>query len=198
MLKEKIKQYRPLLLILAALLIAIILFELKGFIIAATVNGQPISRLQVLTQLEKEGGKSVLDTLITNNLILQEGQKQKITVTDAEITAQINQIKDNLKAQGEDLNTALAAQGMTQKDLNDQIKLQILVQKMAGKDINVTDAEIADSFKQNQSTYPKGTKLADVSDQIRKSLTQQKLSTSITSFIENLKSKAKINYFVNY
>ena len=87
---------------------------------------------------------------------------------------------------------------MTQKDLNDQIKLQILVQKMAGKGITVSDKEAQDYFTQNTSSYPKGTKFESVKDQIVSTLKQQKLSTAITSWIAGLKSKAKINYFVSY
>lgn len=182
----------------AALAIAIILFYVKGVFVAATVNGAPISRLAVIKQLEKEGGKSVLDTLITNSLVLQEAQKEKVTASPQEIASQISQITANLKTQGQDLNSALSAQGMTMNDLNDQIRLQILVQKMAGKGITITDKEAQDYFNQNNSNYAKGTKFADVEAQIKSDLQQQKLNSQITTWISNLKSKAKINYFVNY
>ena len=197
---SKIKSIgKPKLILIGALvIIAFLLFQFKGLFIAATVNGQPISRLEVLGQLEKEGGKSVLDTLVTNNLIMQEAAKEKVTVSSTEISAQIAQITSNLKAQGQDLNSALAAQGMTQNDLNYQVKLQILVQKLAGKGITVTDQEAQDYFKQNQSTFPKGSKFADVSTQIKSQLLQQKTSEAIQTWITNLKSKAKINYFVKY
>src|SRR5258708_2666047 len=192
---SKIKSIgKPKLILIGALvIIAFLLFQFKGLFIAATVNGQPISRLEVLGQLEKEGGKSVLDTLVTNNLIMQEAAKEKVTVSSTEISAQIAQITSNLKAQGQDLNSALAAQGMTQNDLNYQVKLQILVQKLAGKGITVTDQEAQDYFKQNQSTFPKGSKFADVSTQIKSQLMQQKTSEAIQTWITNLKSKAKIN-----
>ncbi len=184
--------------ILAAVLIAIVIliFKFKGLFVAATVNGQPITRLEVLKQLEKEGGKSVLDNLVINDLVLQEAAKEKVTASSTVIEAQITQISASLN--GQDLNSALAAQGMTRKDLEAQVKLQILVQKMAGKDVTVTDKEVEDYFNQNIATYPKGTKLDNVKDQIKKDLTQQKTNESITTWIANLKSKAKINYFVSY
>src|SRR6266404_439408 len=154
---------------LAIILIAIVIivFQFKGLFVAATVNGQPISRIQVIQELEKEGGKSVLDNLVTNNLILQEADKEKVTVSQAEISAQITQITDNLKSQGQDLNSALTAQGMTQTDLSKQVKLQILVQKMAGKGITVTDQEAEGYFKQNTTAYPKGAKYADEAASIK-------------------------------
>ncbi|HWA52469.1 MAG TPA: SurA N-terminal domain-containing protein [Patescibacteria group bacterium] len=187
-----------LLLIPAAVILAILLYHFKGVFVAATVNGEPISRYAVVSELEKEGGQSVLDNLVTNDLILQEAKKEKVTVTQSEINDQITQITDNLKSQGEDLNTALAAQGMTQKDLQDQVKLQLLVQKMAGKSVTVSDQEISDYFNQNKSTYPKGATLASEQADIKNTLQQQKLQQAESTFIDGLKSKAKINYFVGY
>jgi foldase protein PrsA len=193
-----IKKLKTFLIIAAAILIAVLLYIGKGLFIAATVNGQPVSRLAVVKELEKEGGRTVLDNLVTNSLILQEAKKEKITVSQTDINAQLTKITDSLKSSGQDLNTALAAQGMTKQDLLDQIKLQLLVQKMAGKDITVSDTEISDYYKQNQSSYPKNTKLEDVKDQIKSDLQSQKLNQSVSSWIANLKSKAKINYFVGY
>lgn len=186
------------LLILTAILLALVLYRFKGVIVAASVNGAPISRLAVLRELEKEGGKSVLNTLITNALILQEAKKQNVTVSPQEISDQVTKISDNLKKQGQDLDNALAMQGMTRSDLDTQIKLQILVQKMAASGITITDTEAQDYFKQNSSSYPKGTKFEDVKDQIKQDLTQQKASEAINTWITSLKTKAKINYFVNY
>ena len=58
-------------------LILVALFYFKGTFVAATVNGSPISRLSVVSQLEKEGGKNVLDSLITEKLIESEVKKEE-------------------------------------------------------------------------------------------------------------------------
>ncbi len=183
---------------LALIVIVLLVFKFKGVFIAATVNGQPISRVQVLQELEKEGGKSVLDNMIINNLILQEAQKEKVVITDTEINDQIKKYSDKFKSQGQDLNAALKAQGMNQNDLKLQIKLQLLVQKMAGKGITVTDQEAQDYFKQNPTAYPKGAKYADVAAEIKDTLQQQKIGTAENDWVTALKAKAKINYFVSY
>lgn len=182
-----------------AVVVAILIFRFKGLIVAATVNGQPVSRLQVISQLEKEGGKSILDTMITNDLIMQEAKKEKVTVTKEEIDTQLSQITENLKASGQDLDSALAARGMSKSDLDYQLRLQILVQKMAGKDIKVEDKEIEDYFKANTASYPKNQKLDDtLKTQIKKDLESSKLNEAIQTWVTNLKTNAKINYFVSY
>lgn len=181
-----------------AVIIALVLYRFKGVLVAATVNGEPISRISLIQQLEKQGGKTILDNLVTNALILQEAKKQNVTVTPQEISDQINKISDNLKKQGQDLDQALASQGMTKNDLNDQIKLQIIVQKLAGQGIEVTDKEAQDSFNQNKTTYPKNTKFETVKDQIISDLKSQKLNQKISTWLNDLRTKAKISYFVNY
>lgn len=193
-----LKKIKLFLIIPALVIIAMLLYHYKGLIVAATVNGQPVSRIAVLKELEKEGGKQVLGTFVTNQLILQEAKKEKVSVTQNEIDDQINKITESLKSSGQDLNSALAAQGMTKADLEDQVKLQLLVQKMAGKNISVSDTEISDYFNKNKATYPKGTKLESVKDQIKSDLTNQKMSEAVNSWLTDLRSKAKINYFVNY
>ena len=67
------------------LIVATLIFAFRSFIVAASVNGQPITRLAVVKEAEKQGGKQVLESLVTNTLIEQEARKQKVTVTDIEI-----------------------------------------------------------------------------------------------------------------
>ena len=179
-------------------IIALILYRFKGLLVAATVNNQPISRLTVLQELEKQGGKQIMDNLVTNALIRQEAKKQNLSVSQDEVKAQLDDISNNLTSQGQDLVTALAAQGMTENDLKSQIELKILVDKLAAKDINVTDKEVEDYFTQNKDLYGKDAKLADLKDQIKTTLQSQKTSEAINSWLTTLKSNAKINYFVNY
>ena len=51
--------------------ILLVLFLLKSVFIAAIVNGQPVWRIPLIRNLEKQGGKQVLNSLITNILIYQ-------------------------------------------------------------------------------------------------------------------------------
>jgi hypothetical protein len=50
----------------------------RGVFIVATVNGKPITRVMLWKVLEQQGGTQTLDTLITQELITQEGKKKSI------------------------------------------------------------------------------------------------------------------------
>jgi len=98
----------------------------------ATVNGQPISRLTLIREMEKSSGKQVLEGLIGKTLILQEAKKQNIFVGKEDIDQEMAKIEENFKNQGQDLNQLLAFQGMTRADLEEQIQLQKTAEKLAG------------------------------------------------------------------
>jgi foldase protein PrsA len=149
-------------------------------------------------ELEKQGGKQVLENKISEMLIFNEASKQKVTVTQAEIDAKLKQIEDQVTAQGQKLDDLLAQQGQTRADLQSQIKIQILVEKMVGKDIQVTDKEISDYFNTNSSTYPKGTKLEEKQATIKTTLYQQKLSAAFQPWLDGIRKSASVRYFVQF
>jgi foldase protein PrsA len=178
--------------------VALALFFFKGLFIAATVNGQPISRLAVVSQLEKQGGKQALDNLIVENLIRQEAQKRHVSVSQSDIDGQIKKIEDQLKGQGMTLDNALAAQGLTKSDLVDQLTIQALLTKMIGNSVSVSDADIEKYIAANQDNLPKDLSDADLKSQVRSQLEQQQLQTKTQAFVATLQKNAKITYFVGY
>lgn len=175
-------------------------FVRKTFFVAS-VNGQLINRFTVIKDLEKQGGKKVLETIILKTLINQEAKKRKMSVTQDEVDKELLKIESNVTSQGATLETLLAQQGMTKSDLVGEIKLQLLVTKMVEKNVTVSDKEV-DEYLANQNsqisldlTQPTPG-LSRV--QAQAAVRQQKLQGEIQSFVAELKAKAKINYFINY
>ncbi len=166
--------------------------------IAALVNGTPVSRLSVISQLEKQGGKSALDTLIMQTLISNEAGKRNISVSQSELDTQLKTIQTNVEKQGSTLDVALASQGMTKADLTNQLKLELLLNKMIGQSQQVTDKEIDDYITQNKAQLPQNEDENTLRAQIKQQLLQQKQQQQAQQFIQNLRNKAKITYFVNY
>lgn len=183
---------------LIVIILAVTAFYLKGLFIAAIVNGQPITRLAVVSELEKRNGKQTLSSIITETLILQEAQKRNITVSQKELDDAIKSIENDLKKQKQSLDQALAFQGMTRKDFEDQLRLRNLVEKMLAKDIEPTDKEISDYIEKNKDTLPKDLKEEEIKKTVKEQLKQQKLSSKVQEWLADLQKKATINYFVNY
>jgi len=181
----------------AAVALLVLGFMYKGLVVAAWVNGAPISRFQVLGQLEKMSGKNVLDSLITKKLIEDEAKAKGIAVTKDEVSAEISKIEEQIKTQGGTLDAALEQQGMTREDLEIQISVNTKIQKLLADKLSVTDEEIAKYITDNKVNVPKGQE-QQFNDSIKAQLAQQKLSTEAQSLVASLKGSAKIKYFVNY
>lgn len=142
-------------LVLAAALIIVLIkppFQSSGDKTAvATVNGTDITKAQLYDKLVEAGGEATLQNLITTTLVGQEAKKANVTVTDADINAEI----EDLKAQfgGEDaLNSALAQSSMTLDDLKKQMPLQVEIRKILEPKVTVTDEEISKYYEENKAT----------------------------------------------
>ena len=187
----------------AAIVIGVIIvvgalaYRYKGLLVAATVNGSPISRFSVIEELEKKSGKATLDALIIQKLIAVEAQKKGITVNDNDVNAEIKKIEEQLKEQGKTLAEALSAQGMTEEDLRVQLATQKKLEKLLADKIQVTDEEIAQFIKDSKIVIPAGQE-DSYKNQARDQIQQNKLNDAVGVFIDSLRSTAKIKYFVSY
>lgn len=185
-------------LIALILLAGALLYFFRGLFVAAVVNGQPISRVEVLRQTEKQSGKQTLDTLVRNALIEQKAKQENVTVTDQEIADEIKKLEENLTKQGQKLDQVLEAQGISKDELNKLIRLDKLVAKMVGKDIKVTDQEINEYLEQNKDALPEGTDEATLKKQVGEQLKQQKTNEKVRNWLADLQKDASIRYYVEY
>lgn len=174
------------------------LFYSKGFFIAATVNGSPISRLAVIGELEKQGGKQALESLITERLIEAELQKNNITVSDADIDTEIKKLEEQVASQGGTLEEALAAQGMSMEILRTQIKTQKGLEQLLADKVTVTDEELATATESAKGSAPAGMTDEELRTAITEQLKQQKFQGEAQKWVAELTTNADIKYFVTY
>ncbi len=179
------------------IILAALVFYMKGWFIAATVNGSPVSRISVIHELERSSGKQTLEAIITKKLLGDEARKQGIEVTKDEVAAEIAKIENQIKTQGGTLEQVLASQGITKKDMEREIILQKELEKLLADKIAVTDEEVAALLAAGKITVPKG-KEEEYKEQAKEQLRSQKLNSAAGSFLEALRDSASIRYFVNY
>lgn len=197
---EKYINKKNLLVIAAAVGVVFLTYTFKGLFIAATVNGQIISRLSVVKALESQGGKRILESIVTENLIKQEAKKKNIIIDEKIVDKELVTTEEQLKTQGQNLEDWLAFQGMTKETFRDQVKLKKMVEELLGKDIAVTDAEIADFTEKNNDVLTErvGSDSAKVATLVKEQLKNQKLSEKVQPWLAELQKNAKVNYFVSY
>lgn len=183
---------------IAAILIVGALVVMQGYVVAATVNGKPISRFSVIRELEKQGGKQALEAIVNKKLIETELSKQKVNVAKEEIDADIDKIKTQIAAQGGTLEMALAQQGMTEEELRDQITVQKRLEKLLADKVAVTETEVDTYLKDSKAALPKNVKMEDFRKQISDQLKEQKFQQEAQKWVADLTASAKIKYYINY
>ncbi len=185
-------------LVIVILLLGAALYYFRGIFVAAVVNGQPISRLDIVNKTEKQSGKQTLETEVRNLLIEQKAKKEKVSVSEKEIDDEIKKLQDNLSKQGQNLDQVLKTQGMGKEDLRKLIKLDKLVAKMVGKDVNVTDKEVDEYIEKNKEALPQEGDEDTLKKQVKEQLKQQKTNEKVRTWLAAIQKEAKVVYFVQY
>ena len=193
-------QQKPLLIYGAVALVAVLvvgaILYTQGFVTAAKVNGQSISRLSVVSELEDQAGATVLDSMISDILIEQAATEAGVTVTDADVATEIVAIESQITTQGGTLDEVLVQQGLNRESLTKQIRMQKLLEALLSSDIVVTGEEI-DAFLAENGPVPEGQEEA-ARAQVAEQLRSQKFSTAAQSYVTGLRTQANIQYLVNY
>jgi foldase protein PrsA len=184
--------------LVAAFILGGLIYRFKHWVVVALVDYKPVTRFELTKELERQGGKQVLETLINERLILQEAKRRRLEPTNAEINEKVDQIEEELKGQGMTLDDVLKLQGQSRSEFLNQVKIQVIIDKIIGEDVELSDEEVQQYFEDNQSFYPEGTKFEEVESELRDTLKQQKIGEKFQEWLQNLKDKAKINYFVSY
>ncbi len=184
--------------VIGIVLIALILYYGRGLFVAAVVNGQPVSRLSLVKEAERESGKQAMAMLVRNILVEQEASRQNVKVSDKELSDQIKTIENNLSKQGQSLDATLKSESMSREDLDRIVRLDLMVGKLVGKEIKITDKDVADYIDKNKDFLPKDQKTDALNKLVRERIKQEQLSGKAQIWLADLEKKASIFKFVDY
>jgi len=136
----------------------------------AVVNGKEITRDEVeksfLSRVNTDGPKpsqeealslklSILDELINSEILLERANKMNLVASDAEVEDKFTESKSPYTE--EEFQKKLKETGLTVDDLKSDIRRQLSIQKLLNREvvakISITDQDVEDFFKQNQSQF---------------------------------------------
>ena len=176
------------------LLIALALWFLKDQVIVAMVNGKPITRFQVIKELEKQGASQVLDSLVTMELVKQVIDKSAIEIDEEAVQQQITEIEENLSAQGQNLDDILVAQNLTRADVEKDIKLNLQLDKILADKIQVSEEEVLEYFETNKEFLGEDANFEEMKADIEAQVIQEKRATAQQEWLETIRGEANIRY----
>lgn len=187
--QNKTRKVWPIILVLGLIIVALFI---NKFCIVATVNGQPIFRHSYYKELEKLDKKQTLTQKANEILVLQEAVNQKVSIDKEEIESQIASIESQLKEQNQSLEAALEAEGLTKAELEEQIKIQKLIEKMASAEVNITDEDIQDYITKNKDFLPANTNTQEIKDSIRKQLENNAQTEAFEKWFTELQKRSNV------
>ncbi|MBI2019793.1 SurA N-terminal domain-containing protein [Candidatus Daviesbacteria bacterium] len=187
------KSSKKIYLIILVIGILLLAFYKKDWFVAATINGIPITNLELQSRLNKQFKEQILNQMINEKIILQEASKMGAIPTEAEISAKISELENQVGGK-ETLDQLLSQQGQTRETLMDQIKLQLAIAKLYENEATVSAEEI-DQFIETNSALLTATDSAQQRKEAEDNLKQQKLSQIFNQKFQELRTNAKIQIF---
>lgn len=170
-----------------------IFFVRKGYIVSALVDGKPIFSWNLQQLLTRRFGKQMLEGMITEQLIANEAAKAGVKINKSDIDARE---QDMIKNIGENvtIDDLLKYQGLSREEFDSQIRMQLWVEKILGKDISITENDIENFIATNRARLVATTE-AELNDEARKMLFDQLIGKLIQPWFTEIKSKANIIVF---
>ncbi len=179
--------------VIIALGLLILVIYKKNWVIAATVNGSPLSNIELQMRLNEQFKTQTLNQLINEKIILAEATKNNVAVDTSEIDKKIAEIEANVGG-AQALDSLLAQQGQTRQSIRQQIKLQTIIEKLYSKDATVSGEEVTQFIEQNKAQL-RATDSAGQQTEAYDTLKNQKLSQIFSQKFQDLRTKAKIQIF---
>lgn len=154
-------------------------------------QGMPTDQMD--EKMKEQLEKSVLDNMINAELLLQTAEKNKISVEDKEVDAELDKIKANFE-DDKKFEEALKTNKMTEKQLKDQLKKQMTVNKYIDSKIGKLEAtpqEIQAMYdqykKQAESQKQKPEELAKISPQLEQQVLAQKENEKVSELVAKIR-----------
>ncbi|MCY0881185.1 MAG: SurA N-terminal domain-containing protein, partial [Firmicutes bacterium] len=127
----------------------------------ATLGNTVIHASSLNNEMAKSYGSETLTNLITQQLITDAAKKDHVTATSADVQTALTSLEQQNGITSEaQLEQALAGSNMTLAQLQSQLKLQVLAQKIAASEVTVTPTEIAQYYAKNKKTLEQPAKVS--------------------------------------
>lgn len=176
------------------ILVAFLLWFNRGLFIAATVNGQPIYKWDFTHILEQRFGAQTLEGLVSEKLIMDAARKEGVAVSADDLSSKINEIVASV-GQGVTLDELLSFQGLTKSDFENQVKLQLTVEKILGKGLVISDADV-DNFIATNRAMLKSTDAAQLKSEARQAIVDRTISGKLQDWFTELRKNAVIEKYI--
>lgn len=165
----------------------------KHWVVAATVNGSPISGVEVLRKLDGDYRAKALESLVNEKIVLDEAKKNNALPTSDQVKSRIAEIETQYGG-ADNFNNLIKQEGQTRESVEQQIKFYLALENLYGSQATVSAEEVENFVTQNKEQLS-ATEPAKQREEAAKSLKDSKLQTIIQQKFLELKQKATVKLF---
>ncbi|MFC8686508.1 SurA N-terminal domain-containing protein [Brevibacillus porteri] len=155
----------------------------------AKIGNVTITQEQMYDKLKKDAGKRVMADIITLELYKQEGAAQGVTVTDQELDARVNPVKEKMGSP-ERFQQYLDDKQMTEQELREGVRAVMLRDKLFEKENPITEEQIKEYYEKNQDKF-EGT-FEEVRPQVIEKVKDRHKRKNIDKWIDELYKKHNV------
>ena len=120
--------------------------------VVAEVDGEEISKDELYNLLLAQNGSQVLDALIVEKIVDSEIEKKKIKITDEDIQAEIDDMKEYYGGE-EQFNMALAQAGLSEDGMKTDIEMNLRLKALVDPYIEISDEDMKAYFEENKDEF---------------------------------------------
>ncbi len=187
------RRKRGLWLIILLIGLLLLAYYKKGWFISATVNGQPITRLELTKRMDALYKEKVVAQMVNEKILEQEAAKKGVTVSQKEIDDKSAEVENQYGGK-DSFNQLLQQQGLTRDEFNRQTKYQLIVEKLFAGEASPSAADVQKFMDENKNA-PEATDEAKFKALAEKQVKQDNLSKIFNDKFQQLKTSAKVQIF---
>ncbi|QIC07074.1 peptidylprolyl isomerase [Brevibacillus sp. 7WMA2] len=124
-----------------------------GLATVAKVGDENVTEQALNSQLKERYGKQMLDRIIDHQLVFQEANRLQLTVSDQRVQEEIQRIRSHFPHEGDIPSEVQDRLGQTPAQMEQEVRYQLLLKKLATKNVTISDDELRAYFQQHQSDY---------------------------------------------
>lgn len=166
----------------------------KGWLLAATIDGRPVTRSELNQRMTQRFGSQMLEAMIGEKLIMNEAAKQGSVVSDDEVKQKITEVEKSLSG-SMSLDDSLKMQGITLAEFENQVRIQLVIEKMLSREVSVSAEEVAEYVKNNAKTMTASTD-AERKTEAENQIKGNKMAQKFSEWFAKLKDSAKIEKYL--
>lgn len=118
-----------------------------------TVNGVKITKQDLYDEMYEQNGSNLLKNLVYEELIRQEAEAKKISVTEEDIDAEFERQAMVSDMSADELKNMLMFYGYSEEAIRFEMEQQVKIRRLLSDRLEITDEQIEEYYEENTSRF---------------------------------------------